>query len=109
MRKRSIGSAAFVWHSSLIHQFPTMTYRRGVSPQIRVALNVSQKVGTFDMLLKTVIIRKQAHQRFVLFVFSTWLHGLDSERNFVCLHRGEACMCAEDYPKCLVATLIFMS
>ena len=58
MRKRSIGSAAFVWHSGLIHQFPTMTYRRGVSPQIRVALNVSQKVGTFDMLLKTVIIRK---------------------------------------------------
>ena len=83
-----------------------MTYRRGVSPQIRVALNVSQKVGTFDMLLKTVIIRKQTH---LLFVFSTWLHGLDSERNFVCLHRGEACMCAEDCPKRLVATLIFMS
>ena len=54
------------WSAAAIHQFPTMTYRRGVSPQISVALNVGQKVGTFDMLLKTVVIRKQTHQRFLL-------------------------------------------
>ena len=37
-----------------------MTYRRGVFPQIRMALNVRQKAGMFNMLLKTVI-RKQTH------------------------------------------------
>jgi len=45
------------WPVIAIHQFPTMTYRRGVSPQIRVVLYVGQEVSMFDVLLKIVTIR----------------------------------------------------
>ena len=70
-----------------IHQFPTMTYRGGVPrqvrpPQVRVMLYVGQEVSTCD---KVVIIRYIENS---LKIFSshffTWLHGLHSERAFVC-------------------------
>ena len=54
---------------------PNHDYRRGVSPQIRVALNVGQKVGTFDMQFMTVVIRKQTHQTFLLLFFTLGCTG----------------------------------
>ena len=60
------------WSAIAIYQFPTMTYGRGLSPHIRVALNVCQEVGKLDVLFLETVIISIKDFFFSFFQLDTW-------------------------------------
>ena len=52
------------WATATIHHLPPppMTIGRGMHSDVRMALNVGQIVGAFDVLRETVVIRRETHE-----------------------------------------------